>query len=61
MKTFSNGRYVRNIFESMMTVQVERLEREIAGLSSISDQVLTELTARDLQHIVDTGEFYWLA
>lgn len=60
METFSNGHYVRDVFEAMKSAQWERLGWGIADLNTVPDHTLTELTVQDLQHIVNTGKFYRL-
>ena len=45
-RNFGNARFVRNIFENSIQKQANRL----SGLSSLSEQQLTELTREDLEH-----------
>lgn len=55
METFSNGRYVRNLFDKLVMAQSNRLSQ--IDFSTATDQTLTEITAEDLQYLLDTGEF----
>lgn len=54
-ENFSNGRYVRNIFEKMLTAQSGRLTR--TNIKMMSDKAMDELIPADLQALVDNGEF----
>ena len=55
MKTFSNGRYIRNLFEKLILAQGNRLAQ--IDISNADDHVLTELTVEDLQYLISNGEF----
>ena len=55
METFSNGRYVRNLFEKLVLAQGDRLSR--IDITKADNRTLLEITAQDLQAIVQNGEF----
>lgn len=55
MENFSNGRYVRNIFEKLVMAQSNRLSQ--IDISTASDEALTEIAREDFQYLMDTGEF----
>lgn len=55
METFSNGRYVRNLFEKLVLAQGDRLSR--IDISKADNRTLLEITAQDLRAIVHNGEF----
>ena len=55
MKTFSNGRYVRNVFEKLILAQSNRLS--YINISDADDSALTELTVQDLQYLINNHEF----
>ncbi|MDE7327044.1 MAG: hypothetical protein K2N63_12370 [Lachnospiraceae bacterium] len=54
-KNFSNGRYVRNIFEKMIMAQSNRLSR--IDIETASDETLCELLPDDLYALVINGDF----
>ncbi|MBQ6207858.1 MAG: AAA family ATPase [Oscillospiraceae bacterium] len=56
METFSNGRYVRNLYEKLLQVQSVRLSA-YSDFSEVDDNALLELTVGDLRAVIDSGEF----
>lgn len=54
-ENFSNGRYVRNIFEKMLKAQSSRLSR--VNIRTVSNETLNELLPADLQALVNNGDF----
>ena len=52
---FSNGRYVRNIFEKMVVAQGNRLAT--TDISQLDNNTLTLLTTQDLQYVISNHEF----
>lgn len=54
-KEFSNGRYVRNVFEKLVKAMGNRLYG--AGAGPVSRRALSEILPSDLQALVDSGDF----
>ena len=54
-KDFSNGRYVRNLFEKMIISQSSRLAQ--VNFRALSNETFTELLPADLQAVVNAGDF----
>ena len=55
METFSNGRYIRNLFEKLVLAQGNRLSQTDIGV--MSDDALSEVALQDLQYIITNQEF----
>jgi len=55
METFSNGRYIRNLFEKLVLAQGNRLSQTDIGV--MSDDALSEVAFQDLQYIITNQEF----
>ncbi len=53
---FSNGRYVRNLFERLIYAQSDRLSRT-GALHSLDTSTLMTITAADLRAVVSSKEF----
>lgn len=52
---FSNGRYVRNVFEKLTIASANRLSG--VDLRRADNAALSEIRAEDLQYLVDNGDF----
>ena len=55
METFSNARYVRNLYEKLIMAQSDRLSE--IDISAADNRALMEITAQDLRAIIHNGEF----
>ena len=54
VRNFSNGRYIRNLFEKLVKAQAARLSN---SLSEVSDDDLTKFTEQDVQYLIMHDEF----
>lgn len=54
-KNFSNGRFIRNVFEKLIYAQGNRLAK--ADLSKMDNDALASLAIEDLDYIVEKNEF----
>lgn len=55
MASFSNGRYIRNLFEKMVKEQGNRLSH--TDISTLDNLSLTQISVDDLQSLISSGEF----
>ena len=55
METFSNGRYIRNLFEKLILAQSNRLAS--SDVSTLDTDALMTITSQDLQYITQNHEF----
>lgn len=54
-ENFSNGRYIRNLFEKLVKAQANRLSSY--DLSALNDHDLTKFTVQDVQYLITHNEF----
>ena len=54
-RNFSNGRYIRNLFEKLVKAQANRLSS--CNLSALDDHDLTKFTVQDVQYLITYNEF----